>query len=336
MSIFSTEKTFKEPLLPMPNEPLLPTPIEYIIRENKNIKNNDKSPEKTKQWQTTLNPNNTMVTPIDIQNILKIGNVTNNINNISIWQQSFTHKSYVVKNSQLNNQIDNFNSLNDSASSEIHINILNENMIPLQPKSNERLEWLGDAKIQDAVSYYLWERYPDQDEGFLTKLRSKLVKTNNLAFLADKINLSKYLLISYHVEFGCQGRVNQRILENTFEAFIGAMYIDFSNNINPSYGNDRVREFIINIIEKYVDIEELVIKDENSKDQLMWYFQKRFNGAYPIYIKERYENEYFYINIYEPNTTIISGRGNARTKKQAEQNAAKNALLYYAKKDMDN
>ena len=112
------------------------------------------------------------------------------------------------------------------------------------------------------------------------------------------------------------------------------MFIDFANKVNPAYGYEVVRRFIIAIIEKYVDMVELVIKDENSKDQLMWYFQKNFNGAYPIYLKEKYENECFYIYILEPNTENIVGKGHARSKKQAEQNAAKNALVYYAKKDV--
>ena len=101
-------------------------------------------------------------------------------------------------------------------------------------------------------------------------------------------------MLSHHVEFGCQGRTNPRILENTFEAFIGAMFVDFSNKVNPSYSYEIVRRFVITIIEKYVDIVDLVMNDENSKDQLMWYFQKHFNGAYPIYLKEKHENDCFY------------------------------------------
>lgn len=281
---------------------------------------------KNKKWHTTLNPNNVLITKKNIQDILKKGNITIDINDLSIWQRAFVHKSYVVKTD--NENINENNNIN-------HITY-QSNAITLQPKSNERLEWLGDAKLQGSVSYYLWERYPDQDEGFLTKLRSKLVKTKNLSFLAKKIGLTPYLLISYHVEFGCQGRTNPRILENTFEAFIGSMFIDFSNKVNAAYGYEIVRRFIVTIIEKYVDMVDLVMNDENSKDQLMWYFQKNFNGAYPIYLKEKYENDCFYIYILEPNTETIVGRGHARSKKQAEQNAAKNALFYYANKDIVN
>jgi dsRNA-specific ribonuclease len=290
-----------------------------ILNDQLNLNN------KNKKWHTTLNPNNILISKKEIQDILLKGNIKIEINDLSIWQQAFVHKSYISKND-----------CSEVSSEPIIKRNSSENIIPLQEKSNERLEWLGDAKLQGSVSYYLWERYPEQDEGFLTKLRSKLVKTKNLSFLAKKLGLSSYLLISYHVEFGCQGRTNPRILENTFESFIGSMFVDFSKKVNTAYGYEVVRRFIITIIEKYVDMVDLVITDENSKDQLMWYFQKNFNGSYPIYLKEKYENECFYIFIKEPITETVVGQGHARSKKQAEQNAAKNALTYYITRDVIN
>ena len=142
---------------------------------------------KNKKWHTTLNPNNVLITKENIQDILKKGNITIDINDLSIWQRAFVHKSYVVKTDNENIN-ENNNTIRNTGPS---------NAIALQPKSNERLEWLGDAKLQGSVSYYLWERYPDQDEGFLTKLRSKLVKTKNLSFLAKKIGLTPYLPIFF-------------------------------------------------------------------------------------------------------------------------------------------
>ena len=293
---------------------------EQKIREN-DIINDKLLNNKTKKWNTILNKNNILITKNEIQSILLKGNINVEINNLSTWHRAFTHKSYVLKADIT------------GCNSNIDIDPTNS-VIPLQKDSNERLEWLGDAKIQSIVSYYLWERFPDQDEGFLTKLRSKLVKTKNLAFLATKLGFSPYLLLSYHVEFGCHGRINQRILENTFESFIGAMFIDFTDKKNISYGYEIVRKFLITIIQKYVDMIEMIMKDENSKDQLMWYFQKNFNGLFPIYLKEKYENEHYYIYILEPNSETIVGKGQARSKKQAEQNAAQDALSYYVKQDL--
>ena len=271
--------------------------------------------EDKKKFYTSLNTNNKYITLNDINKILLKGNISEDVFDIKIWQQSFIHKSYISKNS-------------------IMVYPVNKKVFPLQDKSNERLEWIGDTHIQSCVSYYLWNRYPDQNEGFLTKLRSKLVKTKNLAYLANKLNLSPFLILSHHVEFNCQGRTNNNILENTFEAFIGAMFEDFKNKYNKEKAYSIVYSFLITIIEKYVDIVQMVFVDENSKDQLMWYFQQKFNGEYPKYVEDKHENDIFYIVIYEPNTKKVVGRGKARSKKDAQQNAAKSALQYYSKKEL--
>jgi ribonuclease III len=295
--------------------------------------------KKNNKWYTILNPNNKYIKEKEIESILEKGGVHSGahtkINNLSLWQKAFVHKSYITKICEGKNARNDKESDSDS-DSEKEINNTNEKLfqMPLQEESNERLEWLGDGQLQSAVSQYLFERYPEQDEGFLTKLRSKLVKTKNLSFLANKLGFSPYLVISHHVEFGCGGRTNQRILENTFEAFLGAMYLDFSQipNQKPDYsiGYKMVRKFFITLIENYVDLVEMVIKDDNFKDSLMWFYQKNFNGAYPIYKQEKIENDLFHIYVENPITQKIAGKGSARSKKQAEQIAAKNALQYYS------
>ena len=77
-----------------------------------------------------------------------------------------------------------------------------------------------DAVVNFVVGRYLYERYPDQDEGFMTRIRSKLVRSQALAEFATNLGLDKYLLISKHVEDRCGGRKGQRILEDVFESFI--------------------------------------------------------------------------------------------------------------------
>lgn len=290
--------------------------------------NNDKLNQRSnknpsKKINASLNPNNILITKSNIQKILRKGKVEENPIDLEIWQTAFVHKSYVQKKDFIVKN-DNKNKI-----------LLEKNkIVPFQKESNEVYEWLGDSLLGTAVTCYLNERYgKHQDEGFLTKLRSKLVRTENLSFLAKKIGLSKYLLISHHVEFSCEGRSNDRILENTFESFIGAMHTDFKRKYDFSKSFGIIRKFIINIIEKYVDISEMIAKDDNAKDQLMWYFQKNFSGQHPIYNKEKYENDNFYMFINEPGSEKIVGKGFARSKKKAEQKAAKNALEYYAEKD---
>ena len=108
-----------------------------------------------------------------------------------------------------------------------------EGCIALQPYSNERLEYLGDSVLGGIVSSYLFHRYKTMNEGFLTKLKTKLVRTRMLAAFSRYLGLGKYLLISKHVEEVCDGRKNDRILEDLFEAFLGALFKDaYQDNLD--------------------------------------------------------------------------------------------------------
>ena len=95
---------------------------------------------------------------------------------------------------------------------------------------NERMEFLGDSVLSLIVANYLFHKYPDQDEGFLTRIKTKLVNGTQLAKLAKKINLGKHILMSNHVE-NIKGRDSQKILEDTFEAFLAAIFKDLGFRI---------------------------------------------------------------------------------------------------------
>ena len=282
-----------------------------------------------KKIYPVYNENNFYITKEIIQNILQKGNVTKEINNLEVWQQSFIHKSYYCKNDFVKNE-KFFGSLDI-----ININE-NKHIMPLQNDSNEVLEWLGDGIIQSVSAIYLYKRFKSQREGFLTKIRSKLVKTESLAKLALFLNFDKYLIISKHVEIICNGRKNSRILEDSFEAFIGAMMTDFGSK-NEEEGFKICNTFIMNIIEQKIDITELIINDDNFKDQLMRYYQKMYNGKFPIYEQKTIitsvndngiTNKKFHMFVRDIDNNII-GEGIARSKKEAEQKAAKAALMHF-------
>ena len=271
-----------------------------------------------------FNEKNKYVEKSFIENILKSYKTNIKVNDLSIWQKALIHKSYSKNNKKYKLDID----------IDIQENI-DESIMPIQDTSNETLEWLGDAVIQSVVGTYLWKRFPDEDEGFLTKTRSKLVKTETLSKLALSIELDKYIVMSQHVEIICNGRKNARILEDAFEAFIGALLNDNSNNIGNGY--IECYEFITNVIEENIDITELILKDDNYKDQLMRYFQKIFNGKFPKYYQECITssinengtiNKKFHMYVLDPSGFKI-GNGIARSKKDAEQKAAKDALNHY-------
>jgi len=277
-----------------------------------------------------LNENNFYITKEIIQSILQKANIKSEINNLEIWQKAFIHKSYC-------NQIDFKKNEKFYGSIELNDNINNNSIIPLQDDSNEVLEWLGDSIIQAVVGNYLFKRYnSSQREGFLTKIRSKLVKTETLSKLALYLNFDKYLIISKHIEIIGNGRKNSRILEDSFEAFIGAMMNDFGRK-DDNDGFSICNKFIINIIEQKIDITELIINDDNFKDQLMRYYQKKYNGKFPKYEQKMLVSEIgdngiinkkFHMFVRDTNNNII-GEGIARSKKEAEQKAAKAALMYF-------
>ena len=132
----------------------------------------------------------------------------------------------------------------------------------------------------------------------------------------------------------CNGRKNARILEDCFEAFIGALMMDFGFEQD---GYKLCSQFIINIIEKSVDITELIIHDDNFKDQLMRFYQKKYNGKFPKYEQKTIivsmnengiANKKFHMFVRDNDNNII-GEGIARSKKEAEQKAAKNALMHF-------
>ena len=89
----------------------------------------------------------------------------------------------------------------------------------------ERLEFLGDSHLGSIISTYLFNRYDDQDQGFMTKLKTNLVNGEQLCNIANKLGMNKYLIISYYCEESGD-RNSQAILEDSVEAFIGALYLD--------------------------------------------------------------------------------------------------------------
>ncbi|MFZ1706047.1 MAG: ribonuclease III [Saprospiraceae bacterium] len=130
--------------------------------------------------------------------------------------------------------------------------------------SNERLEFLGDAILSTIVAEYLFKKYPGKDEGFLTKMRSKIVKRQTLNEIADMMGLD-VILVDYSL-----GKLSSSMLGNAFEALIGAIYIEF--------GYEKTKNYVIrNILMKYIDIQELESKDDNHKSQLLEWCQKNGN-----------------------------------------------------------
>jgi len=182
------------------------------------------------------------------------------------------------------------------------------------PQNNERLEYLGDAVLGTIVAEYLFKKYPGADEGFLTKMRSKIVKRASLNKIGEKMGLDLIL-----TEFN-QTRLSRSMLGNAVEALVGAVYLE--------KGYDGTKRYIIRrILRNYVDIHELESFDDNYKSQLLEHCQK--NGqtvSYKLMARYKFEKrDRFKVAV------MIDGEKLATAddfnKKSAEQTASERAML---------
>jgi len=199
----------------------------------------------------------------------------------------------------------------------IHRSYINENN-GLKISHNERLEFLGDAVLELVVTDYLYGKYPDQDEGSLTAYRSALVNAVIIGEIALALGMNEYLLLSKG-EAKDIGKARGYILANTYEAYVGAVYLD--------RGYEVVRDFITKTL--LIKIETIVAKKlwRDSKS-LVQEKSQEFLNVTPSY-KVLHENgpdhdKHFTVGIFFANDLIAEGKG--KSKQEAEQAAAHNAL----------
>jgi ribonuclease-3 len=252
-----------------------------------------------------FNLNNKLINPTDIINVMETLNINNfKVNNILLYQTAFIHKSYCK---ELYEDTD-FKNIDRS--------------LDLQENSYETMEFLGDSILGSIVSSYLYERFYkiyNQNEGFLTYLKNRIVCGESLAVLSKKIGLNKFIVISKHIEDSCDGRNNLNILEDVFEAFIGAIFLD--NNY------ETIKEILLNIIEKYIDFTDIIIKNNNHKEQIIKYLQHNYKEN-PKYKDINSDNDKLYRCELLFQDKVIS-KGEGKSKKKAQQDASRNALIYY-------
>jgi ribonuclease-3 len=180
--------------------------------------------------------------------------------------------------------------------------------------NNERLEFLGDAILDAVVAEYLYNKFPYEDEGFLTQTRAKIVNGDFLGQLAIQIGLNNFIISHAH-----NYNSNKHILGDAFEAFIGAIYLD--------HGYKAVRKFLLKkLLKKYIDLNQILTTENNYKSQLVEWIQK--NKKEMIFNTELEDktNKYskFISSVIVDDNIIASGKGSS--KKEAEQEAAKHSL----------
>jgi dsRNA-specific ribonuclease len=171
--------------------------------------------------------------------------------------------------------------------------------MPLKSKSNERLEFLGDGLLELVTKYYLYRRFPKENEGFMTEKKIAIVKNEAIGRIALEMGLHKWLILSKHAEEK-KIRTNLKKLGCLFESFLGALFLDFNkivlkdedgwfqNMFVTGPGFQMVQKFIENVFEQHINWIELIQNDDNYKNILQVKIQKEFKVT-PHYLEMEHD-----------------------------------------------
>lgn len=260
------------------------------LSDSKNISNDgDVSNENGNMVFDPYNPENREITLSEVQSILTKYGINAKVNNLELYKRAFIHRSYTKRPAI------------ENAEANIIIVDKPQDCLALKTKSNERLEFVGDGVLELITKYYLYRRYPKADEGFMTEKKIALVKNEHIGRLAYEMRLNKWLIMSRNAEEK-KTRTNLKKLGCLFEAFLGALFLDFNkisvkdengwfqNVFVTGPGFQMAQIFVENVFEQHVDFVKLVATDDNFKNILQVKIQKEFKTT-PEYLEISYDSE---------------------------------------------
>ncbi len=259
------------------------------------------------------NLNNKLIRDVDLKEMMNRFGIKLEVIDIELYRQSLTHKSYIKKEFY-----------NKNMTEILKYKEQMPNVLELRDESNERLEFFGDTVIKAVISEYLFERYPKEDEGFMTKLKTKIENRESLALWARIMGLDEFVIISSQNEESNNGRTNDKILEDAFESFIGALKKDTNF--------ETCKVLIRNLLENQIDWSEILYKDCNYKDQLQRYYHsiKWEHPKFDLLKEEHLHNNkrFFTVKVSDnkKNTVAIATETSI---KKAQQRASKLALYKF-------
>jgi ribonuclease-3 len=276
------------------------------------------------------NPRNVLLTDAGLREILAKGGLRDlPYRNINVYRTAFVHKSYTAM------KRDGFSDANERCPS---------GCLPLQEVSYERQELLGDAYLGCVVARYLYDRYPDQNEGFLSRMRTKIVNGRSLASFATKLGMNKYAIISKQLE-ASGGREALAVCEDVFEAFIGAIIADFGTEdpssqltLSPSLGKafaplsgagfQIAETWIIGVMESLIDFSELMMVHTNYKEVLVKHMSQQSDSPKlcEVSVQMRHNKKQYVYSVYSKSGAVI-GTGTGLSRKDAENDACREALV---------
>jgi dsRNA-specific ribonuclease len=229
------------------------------------------------------NPLNKEIQKEDVEKILRAYGIDVPITNLRLYQRAFVNDSY-IRRPDLENE-----------SKNIIIVPKPDNCLPLYTLSNQRLEFVGDGALECVTKWTLYQRFPKATEGFMTEKKIALVKNEAIGKMAYEMGLHKWVILSKHAEQK-ETRTNMKKLGCVFEAFLGAIFMDFNkvdvadeagwfkNTFLCGPGFQFAQIFIERVFDKHVDWMNLIRNDDNYKNILQVKIQKEFKVT-PEYIE---------------------------------------------------
>jgi len=241
------------------------------------------------------NPLNVQITESDIRGVLKRYGIDIPVRNYDLYRRAFIHRSYTRRPTAEND------------ANNIVLTDCPSDCIPLSTKSNERLEFLGDGILECVTKYYLYRRFPKEQEGFMTEKKIALVKNESIGRIAYEMGLHKWIMLSNNMEQRTT-RTNLKKLGCLFEAFLGALFLDtnrievkddnwYADMFVTGPGFQIVQKFVENVYERHIDWGSLVNNDDNYKNILQVKIQKEF----------RVTPHYMEVNSFDPETGYHMG-----------------------------
>jgi dsRNA-specific ribonuclease len=255
-----------------------------------------------KKKLSIYNPHNKLMKKEDIAGILgayNIGYPRDVKSNYKIFHEAMTHKSYLKRK--------NLTDVDKKGAKDC---------VKLQSRDNERLTFLGDAVIHFIIGEYLFNNYPDKDEGFMTRLRCKLENAQALYELAKKVGLDEYVLLSQTIDLIYKNRNNVNIVGSALESFTGALYLELGLQV--------AKGFMLEVIRLELDVDEIADMETNYKEIISQLFIKKQWGLAKYDILDTSGPDHkkvFTMGLYKHGELIGKGKGNS--KKVAEQICAK-------------
>ena len=274
---------------------------------------------------------NIEITHNEVISLLRTHNVPMSIHNFNLYRRAFVHKSYITRPKLLNEM------------NHVIMAKKPESSIELYKKSNERLEFLGDGILECIAKMYLYKRFPKADEGFMTDTKIELVKNETIGRIANEMGLAKWFIISKHTEQK-NLRTNHKKLGCLFEAFVGALFLDFNRvqikdedkwfdtvfNCGPGFQVAQL--FIECVFDKYIDWTKITVQTDNYKRPVQELLQSEFKVTpYTMEINSLNSDVGYNMGVYLCVNEVTYGKKHSNTLINGNFSSFENIHSYIAK-----